>query len=67
MYLARGCRTKYVSLEIYYNGMGIVREPSLEEMEELFQEHLQNRKSMLVESAGSYYNKGERDEQNALI
>ncbi len=33
------------SLEIYYNGVGIVREPSPEEMEELFQEHMQNRKS----------------------
>lgn len=52
---------RHQSLEIYYNGMGIVREPSLEEMEKLFQEHLQNRKSMLVESAGSYYNKREEE------
>lgn len=50
---------RHQSLEICYNGVGIVREPSPEEMEELFQEHLQNRKSMLVESAGTYYNKGE--------
>lgn len=36
---------RHQSLEIYYNGVGIVREPSPEEMEELFQEHMQNRKS----------------------
>lgn len=38
-----GRRTQ--TLNIYYNGMGIVREPTPEEMEELFVEHLQNRKS----------------------
>ncbi len=31
------------NLNIYYNGVGIVREPSPEEMEELFQEHMQDR------------------------
>lgn len=36
---------RYQNLEIYYNGVGIVREPTPEEMEELFQEHLKNRKS----------------------
>jgi hypothetical protein len=36
---------RYQNLEIYYNGVGIVREPTPEEMEELFQEHLRNRKS----------------------
>lgn len=44
--------------KIYYNCVGIVRGPSTEEMEELFQEHLQNGKSMLVESTATYYNKG---------
>ena len=37
------------TLDIYYNGIGIVREPTPEEMEELFQEHLQNRKSRQTE------------------
>lgn len=36
---------RHQNLEIYYNGVGIVREPTPEEMEELFQEHLMNRKS----------------------
>ena len=36
---------RHQSLEIYYNGVGIVREPSPKEMEELFQEHMRNRKS----------------------
>lgn len=36
---------RHQNLKIYYNGVGIVREPSPEEMEELFQEHMQNRKS----------------------
>ena len=47
---------RHQSLEIYYNGVGIGREPSPKEMEELFQEHLQTRESMLVESADTYYN-----------
>lgn len=36
---------RYQNLEIYYNGVGIVRESTPEEMGELFQEHLRNRKS----------------------
>ncbi len=34
---------RHQNLKIYYNGVGIVREPSSEEMEELFQEHMQDR------------------------
>ncbi len=37
---------RYQTLEIYYNGVGIVREPTPEEMEELFQERLESRKSV---------------------
>ena len=33
---------RYQSLDIYYNSVGIVREPMPEEMEELFQEHMRN-------------------------
>lgn len=36
---------RYQTLEIYYKGVGIVREPTPEEMEELFQERLESRKS----------------------
>ena len=36
---------RYQTLEIYYNGVGIVREPTPVEMEELFQERLESRKS----------------------
>ena len=36
---------RYQGVEIYYNSVGIIREPSPEEMEELFQEHMRNRKS----------------------
>lgn len=32
-------------LEIYYNGVGIIREQSSEEMEEYFQEHLKQKPS----------------------
>lgn len=35
---------RHQSLDIYYNGVGIVRETTPEEMEELFQEHMRNRK-----------------------
>ncbi len=34
---------RHQNLKIYYNGVGIVREPSPEELEELFQEHIQDR------------------------
>lgn len=33
---------RYQSVEIYYNGVDIIREPSPEEMEEYFQEHLRS-------------------------
>ena len=36
---------RHQNLKIYYNGVGIVREPSPEEMEELFQEHMQDNQS----------------------
>ena len=36
---------RHQNLDIYYNGVGIIREPTPEEMEKLFQEHLQNTKS----------------------
>lgn len=32
---------RYQEVEIHYNGVGIVREPTAEEMEEYFQEHIQ--------------------------
>lgn len=34
---------RYQGVEIYYNGVGIIREPSPEEMEEYFQEHLKRK------------------------
>ena len=36
---------RHQNLDIYYNGVGIIREPTPEEMEELFQEHSKNTKS----------------------
>ena len=36
---------RHQNLDIYYNGVGIIREPAPEEMEELFQEHLKNTES----------------------
>ena len=36
---------RHQRLDIYYNGVGIIREPSPKEMEELFQEHLRGSKS----------------------
>lgn len=36
---------RHQSLDIYYNGVGIIREPTPEEMEELFQEHIRNKES----------------------
>ena len=35
---------RYQNLDIYYNSVGIVKEPMPEELEELFQEHIRNRK-----------------------
>ena len=34
---------RYQSVEIHYNGVGIIREPSPEEMEVHFQKHLKTR------------------------
>lgn len=34
---------RHQSIEIYYNGVGIIRRPSPEEREEYFQEHLKNK------------------------
>lgn len=34
---------RYQSVEIYYNGVGIIREATPEEMEEYFQEHLKTK------------------------
>ncbi len=36
---------RYQQVDIYYNGMGIIREPSPEEMEEYFQAHLNRTKA----------------------
>ena len=42
---------RYQSVEIHYNGVGIIREPSPEEMEEYFQEHLQNKAARATKTA----------------
>ncbi|MEY8391837.1 recombinase family protein [Lachnospiraceae bacterium 45-W7] len=42
---------RYQSVEILYNGVGIIREPSPEEMEEYFQEHLQNKAARATKTA----------------
>lgn len=42
---------RYQSVEIHYNGVGIIREPSPEEMEEYFQEHMQNKAARSVKTA----------------
>ena len=34
---------RYQKVEIHYNGVGIVREPTAEEMEEYFEEHIKNK------------------------
>lgn len=36
------CGKRHQQMDIYYNGVGIIREPSPEEMEEYFQAHLRN-------------------------
>lgn len=38
-------------VEIHYNGVGIIREPSPEEMEEYFQEHMQNKAARATKTA----------------
>ncbi len=35
---------RHQDLDIYYNGVGIIKEPSPEQMEEYFQEHILNSK-----------------------
>jgi hypothetical protein len=42
---------RYQSVEIHYNGVGIVREPSPEEMEEYFQEHLKHKAARTTKTA----------------
>lgn len=42
---------RYQSVKIHYNGVGIIREPSPEEMEEYFQEHMQNRTARATKTA----------------
>ena len=32
--------TRYQEVAVHYNGVGIIREPTAEEMEEYFQEHI---------------------------
>lgn len=39
------------SVEIHYNGVGIIREPSPEEMEEYFQEHIQKKAARTAKTA----------------
>lgn len=42
---------RYQSVEIHYNGVGIIREPSPEEMEEYFQEHLKTKGARMTKTA----------------
>ncbi len=42
---------RYQSVEIYYNGVGIIRERTPEEMEEYFQEHIKNKPSLKAKTA----------------
>ena len=42
---------RYQSVEIHYNGVGIIREPSPEEMEEYFQEHIQKKAARTAKTA----------------
>ena len=42
---------RYQSVEIHYNGVGIIREPSTEEMEEYFQEHLKTKGARMTKTA----------------
>ncbi|MFR3703910.1 MAG: DUF4368 domain-containing protein, partial [[Clostridium] leptum] len=38
-------------VEIYYNGVGIVREPTAEEMEEYFEEHIRRKPFLKAKTA----------------
>ena len=42
---------RYQSVEIHCNGVGIIREPSPEEMEEYFQEHLKTKGARMTKTA----------------
>jgi hypothetical protein len=42
---------RYQQVDIYYNGVGIIREPSPEEMEEYFQEHLKHKAARTTKTA----------------
>jgi hypothetical protein len=42
---------RYQQVDIYYNGVGIIREPSPEEMEESFQEHLKHKAARTTKTA----------------
>ena len=42
---------RYQSVEIHYNGVGIIREPSPEEMDEYFQEHLKTKGARMTKTA----------------
>ena len=42
---------RYQKVEIHYNGVGIVREPTAEEMEEYFQEHIKNKPFLKAKTA----------------
>ena len=42
---------RYQEVEIYYNGIGIVREPTPEEMEEYFQEHISKKSFLKAKTA----------------
>lgn len=42
---------RYQGVEIYYNGVGIIREPSPEEMEEYFHEHLKRKAAKTAKTA----------------
>jgi hypothetical protein len=42
---------RFQQVDIYYNGVGIIREPSPEEMEEHFQEHLKHKAAKATKTA----------------
>lgn len=42
---------RYQKVEIHYNGVGIVREPTAEEMEEYFEEHIKNKPFLKAKTA----------------
>ena len=42
---------RHQEVEIHYNGVGIVREPTAEEMEEHFQEHIKKKPYLKAKTA----------------